>query len=420
MALRRPAVLALISAALLAGSTASCARVPAHRSLPQMGVGEASFIPTVEAYTTGPVIGGNALTILLNGDQIFPARLEAIRAARKTITFAQYFYEDGPIAREIAEALAERCRAGVRTHVLLDAFGALKMPAEYRALMEQAGCQVVMFRPPNPFAFTKFNNRSHRRILVVDGRVGFTGGSGVSAKWMGNGRTEGRWRDTDVRVEGPVVEHLQSAFAEHWMEATGHLLGGEDYFRASPDQEGTILAQVVSSSPVNGRFAMYTLFLLAMSSARQSILITSPYFLPNDRMIEALTDAAKRGVRVVVLVPARSDSAIVRQASRLEFGNLLEAGIQIYEYRAALLHAKTMVIDGTWATIGSTNMDNRSFALNDEVNLVAYDKGVATHLEKIFQDDLAYSKRIEYAEWRRRLPIDWLLKIFSFPAREQF
>jgi cardiolipin synthase len=254
------------------------------------------------------VSGGNTVDVLLNGDQIFPAILDAIGSAQKTITYAQYFYEQGAMPQEIATALADRCRAGIRAHVLLDGFGAFAMPAEYRETMTKAGCEVTTFRPLSPllllspFGLGRDNNRSHRRILVVDGRVGFTGGVGVSPKWMGNGRREGHWRQTDVRVEGPAVASLQGAFVENWLEATGNVLGGEAYF-PRPVPRGLVTAQVVHSSPAEGSFSMYTMFLLAMSSARHSIYITNPYFLPDGRMTRALTEASKRGVRVVVLLP---------------------------------------------------------------------------------------------------------------------
>jgi cardiolipin synthase len=322
----------------------------------------------------------------------------------------------------MAEALVERCRAGVRAHILLDGFGTLFMPPEYRQTMEEAGCEVVTFRPLNPlnpFALRKANNRNHRRILVIDGRVGFTGGSGVSAKWMGDGRTKGHWRETDVRVEGPVVQSLQGAFAENWLEATGAVLGGEDYFPRAAELRGSVRAQVVRSSPAGGSSAMYTMLLLAISSAQRSILITNPYFLPDERMVETLMETAQRGVRVVLLLPGPIDASLLREASRLEFGRLLRAGVEIHEYQPALLHAKTMVIDGAWATIGSANLDNRSLALNDELNLVLYDREVASRLEQIFHEDLAYSRRVERRPaWRRSM--DWLLKLLAFPARDQF
>jgi len=420
-ALRRRAL--LIGVMLLGLAPVSCTRVQSHFALPDLAAGDASFLPTIEAYTSA-ALGGNTAALLLNGDQIFPAQLEAIRSARKTITYAQYFYEEGPIGLEIAQALSERCRAGVRAHILLDGFGTLAMPAAYRETLEQAGCAVATFRPLSPFSVVavlgvgRDNKRLHRRILVVDGGVGFTGGSGVSPKWMGDGRTEGHWRDTDVRLEGPVVARLQGAFVENWLAATGEVLGGESYFPPlSP--RGSVFAQVVRSSPAGGSFSMYTMFLLAMSSARRSIYITNPYFLPDDRMTRALMEASRRGVRVVVLLPGAIDNNIVRQASRSKFGPLLEAGIEIYEYQAGLLHAKTMTVDGIWATIGSTNLDTRSFALNEEVNAVVYHNEVVGQLEKVFADDLTYSRKIHLRRWRNRGVFGQLLEILSLPFRDQ-
>jgi cardiolipin synthase A/B len=413
----------LIGVTLLGVAQASCARVQSHYVLPSLAVADPSFLPTLEAYTSA-ALAGNTVDLLLNGDQIFPAALEAIRSAQKTITYAQYFYEEGAIGLELAEALAERCRAGVRAHILLDGFGTLQIPAAYRDSMTRAGCEVSTFRPLSPmvllspFGFGKSNNRSHRRILVVDGRVGFTGGVGVSPKWLGNGRTKGHWRQTDVRLEGPVVARLQSAFVENWLEATGNVLGGDPYFPRLP-RTGSVFAQVVRSSPAGGSFSMYTMFLLAMSSARRSIYITNPYFLPDDRMTRALTEASQRGVRVVVLLPGAIDNNIVRQASRSKFGPLLEAGIEIYEYQAGLLHAKTMTVDGIWATIGSTNLDTRSFALNEEVNAVVYHNDVVGQLEKVFADDLTYSRKIDLEAWRSRGFLSHLLEILSLPVRPQ-
>ena len=362
--------------------------------------------------------------MLLNGDQTFPPSLEAIRSARQTINYAQYFYEEGPIGREFAEALAERCRAGVRGHILLDGFGTLGMPAEYRQTMTAAGCEVATFRPLSPLSllaavgFDRDNKRNHRRILVVDGQIGFTGGAGVSPKWMRHGRTDGHWRDTNIRIEGPIVAGLQGAFVENWLEATGNVLGGDSYFPPLP-RRGAVFAQIVRSSPAGGSFSMYTMFLLAMSSARRSIYITNPYFLPDDRMTQVLTEAPRRGVRAVVLLPGAIDNNIVRHASRSKFGALFEAGVEIYEYGAGLLHAKTMTIDGIWATIGSANLDTRSFALNEELNAVLYNKDVAGQLEKIFADDLTYARKISHARWRGRGFFNQLLEILSIPVREQ-
>jgi cardiolipin synthase len=392
-----------------------CIHVPIHRTLPPMNLGEPAFFPTLEAHAQAPIVGGNRLTLLLNGEQIYPAILSAIRSAQRTITYAQYSYEDGKIARDVAEALAERCRAGVTVHVLLDSVGTLSMPREYQELMSRDGCQVVSFRPIGPLGLGSANNRNHRRILVVDGRIGFTGGSGVSSKWMGNGRVADHWRDTDVRIEGPVVEYLQGAFAESWVEATGVVLGGADYFHAPAEPKGQTRAQIIRSGPRGGSYAMYTTFLLALSSARRSIKITNPYVLLDEQMIETLVQAARRGVRISFLVPGVIDHPLVRHAGRRNFGRLLEEGVEIHEYTAALLHAKTMVIDGLWATVGSTNLDHRSFRLNDELNLVAYDRAFAAQLERIFEEDLRFARRVDLEAWRDRGIRGRMLEFLAIP-----
>jgi cardiolipin synthase len=383
--------------------------------LPDVELGEAAFYPTLEAYAGAPIVGGNDVKILLNGDQIYPALVAAIRAARTSITYAQYFFDEGPVADDVIAALTERCRAGVPAHVLLDGVGSLNMPVRYTEALRESGCEVRTFRAVRPWSLRRANNRNHRRILVVDGRVGFTGGSGVSSKWMGNGRVPDHWRDTDVQIEGPVVEYLQGAFAENWVEATGVVLGGADYFPAAAAPSGQTRAQIIRSGPGVGSYAMYTTFLLAVSSARHSIKITNPYVLLDEQMIETLVQAARRGVRISFLVPGVIDHPLVRHAGRRQFGRLLEEGIEIHEYQAALLHAKTMVIDGIWATVGSTNLDNRSFRLNDELNVVAYDTGFAAQLERVFEEDLRYARRVDLEAWRDRGIKGRMLEFLAIP-----
>jgi len=409
-------ILSTVLVALLC--LAACTRVTSHVSLPELLLGEPSYFPTQEAYGGAPIVGGNAVEILLNGEQIFPAIVTAIKSAKRTITYAQYYYEDGPVARDVAEALAERCRAGVGANVLLDSFGSISMPGHYVDLMRASGCHVTWFRPLSAFALRRYNNRNHRRILVIDGRVGFTGGSGVSRKWMGNGRVAEHWRDTDIRMEGPVVEYLQAAFTENWLEATGMVLGGEAYFPRPVETRGEVYVQVVRSTTGGATTAMYTTLLLALSSARKSVYVTNPYFVLDEKMTEALLDTVGRKVRVVVLVPGAIDHNIVRQASRAQFGRLLQAGVEIYEYTPALLHAKTMVIDGVWATIGSTNLDNRSLALDEELNVIVYDRAVAGHMERIFLDDVHASKKVTFEQWKKRGLASKFLEVLAFPIRD--
>jgi cardiolipin synthase len=306
----------------------------------------------------------------------------------------------------------------VGVNVLLDAFGALNMPSEYVDLMRASGCHVAFFRPLSQFAIRRYNNRNHRRIVVIDGRLGFTGGSGVSRKWMGNGRVPDHWRDTDVRLEGPVVEYLQAAFAENWLEATGMVLGGEAYFPRPIEPRGQVHVQVVRSSTGGATTAMYTTLLLALWSARRTVYITNPYFVLDAKMQDALLQTVGRGVKVMVLVPGAIDHNIVRQASRAQFGPMLRAGVQIYEYAPALLHAKTMVIDGVWATLGSTNLDNRSLALDEELNVIIYDRGIAQQFERTFLDDISVSRPVTYEAWKKRGLWSRTLELLAFPIRD--
>lgn len=383
-----------------------------------MAIENASFAPTLEAYTAAPVRWGNRVDILLNGEQIFPAQLTAIRSARTTFTYAQYLLEAGPPAEALVRAMSERCRAGVHGHVLVDGIGSQRIPTEYRATLEQAGCEVAIFHPVDLPTLGDLDHRNHRRILVVDGRIGFTGSSGASSKWMGNGRREGYWRQTDMRIEGHAVTDLQAAFAEDWLEATGHALGGRGYFPRE-EARGQVPVQVVRSSPQRGSLAMYTMFLFAISSARQKINLTNPYFVPDERIIQALVEARRRGVKITLLLPGPIDHELVKDASRAGFGELLDAGVEIYEYQAGLLHAKTVTVDGMWVTLGSANLDNRSLALNEEINLVVYDQAIARRLDGIFAADVRHARRLEPGRWHVRSFWQRFREVLSAPVRNE-
>jgi cardiolipin synthase A/B len=379
-----------------------------------MRIDDPAFRTSLEAFAGAPILGDNRVYILLNGEETFPALLDAIRSAHHTITFEAYIFHEGKIADQLVGAFVERCKAGVRVAILLDAHGSDGLPERYIQDLRDAGCILVPdFRPLRLWSLERTNKRNHRRIMVIDGLVGFTGGYGVDDTWSGNGRTEGRWRETNVRLQGPIVQSLQEAFVEHWREATSVLLGGKDYFPYPPVtvKDVPVLAQVVRSSPLQGNDAMYRAFLQAISSARTSILISTPYLLPGEQLTEALLDAVRRGVRVRVLIPSVVKSSgveFVTQASQREaFGALLEGGVQLHEYSPALLHTKMMIIDGTWATVGSTNLDNRSMAMNDELNVMFYDRTIAKRLEEIFAADIAYSHKVsreqlENQEWLHR------------------
>ena len=386
---------------------------------PSGALTDRAFARTVEAHTLGGILAGNRVELLLNGDEIFPAMLAAIRSARLSITFANYIWQTGPIADEMAEALAERCRAGVGVSVLVDAVGSRDMTKENRELLMRSGCHFERFRPLNPFDVRRFNNRNHRRVLVVDGRVGFTGGTGIGWQWTGDGRTPAHWRQTDVRFEGPIVRDLQAAFAENWRSETGILLGGEAYFPADGVPAGDVSAQVVRSSPGGGSSEAFALFLLALEGARRSIVLTSPYYVPDHEIADALARAVQRGVKVSILISGVADTLIdrmVRVASRASFGRALRDGVKVYEYHATMLHAKTVTIDGAWAVVGSVNLDNRSFSLNHEGSLVMYDARIARRLEAIFEDDLRFSREVTLEEWRTR-GVGRVLELFVLPIR---
>ena len=395
-----------------------CTTVDQYYNTETVQLGEPSFFPTLEANTGAPITAGNRVDLLLNGDELFPAMLEAVRAAKRSITFEQYVWEKSDISAELTDAIAERCRAGVGVSMLLDYAGSLNFPDGYAKTLRASGCHLAWFHPLEAWQVWRFNHRNHRRILVVDGRVGFTGGFGISQKWTGNGVTKGNWRDTHVRVEGRIVEYLQAAFAQDWRQTTGIVLAGDSYFpRIEP--VGDFHAQVVASSPASGSFDAYMLFLLSIEAARKSIFVTNPYFVPDDRMVQALLAAVARGVRVEVLIPGAIDHPLVREAGRRGFGPLLRAGIKIHEYMPALLHAKTMVIDGVFSSIGSTNFDNRSFALNQEVNLTVYDHRIGERMDQIFAEDLANSRPLTLHDWTHRGLKSRIYGIISIPFKNQ-
>jgi cardiolipin synthase len=412
---------------LIAACFTGCASTPAPLTLPPLAIHDPAFRTSLEAFSGAPIVGDNRIDILLNGEQTFPALLKDIRAARATVTFEAYIFHEGRVADEIVEALVDRCRAGVRVSVLLDAHGANGLPERYIAALNTAGCDIVPdFRPLRLWSVERTNKRNHRRIVVVDGRIGFTGGYGVDDTWNGDGRTNGHWRETNVRLEGPVVQYLQEAFIEHWREATGVLLGGEDYFPYPPVEikDLPVHAQVVRSSPLVGNEAMYRVFLQAISSARSSILISTPYLLPGEQLTRALLEATQRDVRVRVLVPSVENGSgveFVTQASQRDaFGPLLEGGVQLHEYAPALLHTKMMVIDGVWATVGSANFDNRSMAINDELNVMFYDQTIAKRLQDIFVEDISHSNKVTREQLENRQWLHRALSLLLRPFRAWF
>jgi cardiolipin synthase A/B len=349
-----------------------------------------------------PMVPGNRLTTLENGDEIFPAMLEAIRGARHSITFETFIYWSGEIGEIFADALAERARAGVRVHVLLDWIGAKKMDDELLERIEKAGAEVHRYHRVRWYTLDKLNNRTHRKLLVVDGRVGFTGGVGIADPWQGNAQDEEHWRDTHYRVEGPAAAQLQAAFMDNWLQTSRAVLMGEQYF---PELEpaGECRAQVFKSSAREGSESVRLMFMMSFEAARESILIESAYFVPDDHTIRELVKARERGVRVEILVPGPTiDADTVRAASRALWGPLLEAGVWIGEYQPTMLHCKLMIVDDIWVSVGSTNLDGRSLRLNDEANLNVLDREFAAEQREMFERDRAQCRQITLEEWRRR------------------
>ena len=351
----------------------------------------------------GPaLVGGNRVQELLNGDQIFPDMLQAIRSARHSITFETYIYWSGDIGREFADALSERAKAGIKVHVLLDWLGSAKIDDSFLDEMRASGVEIRKFHKPNWYNLGRLNNRTHRKLLVVDGKTGFTGGVGIAPKWTGNGQDAEHWRDSHFRVEGPVVAQMQAVFMENWLKVTGQVMHGEAYFPAMQAM-GDTDAQVFSSSPSGGSESMQLMYQLSITAAAHSVDLSSAYFVPDALTTQALTDALKRGVKIRIITPGEIiDTDTVRAASRGSWGPLLKAGAQIYEYQPSMYHCKVMIVDNLLVSVGSTNFDNRSFRLNDEANLNVYDAAFAQRQTLIFEADLKNARQVTYDEWINR------------------
>ena len=349
-----------------------------------------------------PFLNGTRTRALLNGDQIFPPMLAAIRAAKTSITFETYIYWSGEIGREFADALAERARQGVKVHVLLDWVGSAKMDDSLVTTLSAAGVKVRQFHPPHWSHLGRLNNRTHRKLLIVDGRIGFTGGVGVAPQWTGRAQDPEHWRDSHFEVEGPVVAQMQAVFIDNWIKVTGDVLHGPDYF-PTLSAAGPGLAQMFSSSPSGGSESMQLMYLLAVTAASRSIDLSAAYFVPDDLTLRALLQAMKRGVRLRIVVPGKHiDSDTARSASRATWGPLLAAGAVIAEYGPTMYHCKVLIVDGLLVSVGSTNFDNRSFRLNDEATLNVVDASFAAAQTATFETDLGLSRRVSHAEWTNR------------------
>lgn len=355
----------------------------------------------------GPLLGqevlqGNRITALHNGVEIFPAMLAAIRGAKKTITFETYIYWSGEIGLKFSEALSERARDGVKVHVVLDAVGSGKIEAGYLDKMKAAGVQIEHYHPVEWHTVARINNRTHRKLMVVDGRIGFTGGVGIADAWMGNADAADHWRDSHYQLEGPAVAQMQAAFCDNWIKTRGKVLAGPDYF---PELKpvGDSSAQVFKSSRGGSSENARLMYLLSITSANKSIRLQAAYFVPDELAIQSIVSARKRGVEVEIIVPGpNTDSKIVAAASRSLWGGLLDAGVKIYEYQPAMYHCKVLIVDELWVSVGSTNFDDRSFRLNDEANLNIYDATFAAKQVNAFNADKENSRLMTRAEFKNR------------------
>ena len=371
-----------------------------------LDVDSMEFQNTIEGVTGMPVVAGNRVAIYNNGDQFYPAMLDAIEAAERSITMEQYIYWDGEVGRRFAEAFADKARQGVEVKLLLDAIGSSTLGKEIFGILAAGGCQLAWFRPIHWYTLHRANRRDHRKSLVLDGRVAFTGGAGLADHWLGAAADEREWRDMQVAITGPAALAQQSGFALNWLETTGEILSGARFFpepRSETGEDGGVRVQTILSSPALGAGAVGTMYLAALQCAKRELLIANPYFIPDPRVIDMLAAARRRGVAVKLMVAGdHIDAWWARHNGVRLYGRLLAAGVEIYEFRPTMLHQKTMLVDGVWATVGTANFDNRSFAMNEETNLCFHDRGIAAELRSIFQADLERCERIDLQAWQRR------------------
>ena len=385
-----------------------------------IGVDEKAFPESI-----GPLLGaeftsGNSVQVLVNGDQFYPVMLEAIRDAKRTITLETYIWESGEVSDRFIAALTERARAGVKVHVLGDGNGLKNLTDEDQRRLLDAGVQFLFYGREKWYEIKpNINHRTHRKILIVDGRVGFTGGMCIADKWDGDAASPEFWRETQVRLEGPVVREMQAVFATNWLQTTSHLLFGPDYFPDLSSSTGGVRAQCFQSGPNEAPEHVRISYLLAIAAARKSIQIANAYFVPDDLAVEMLLAARARGVRVEVIVPGVNDSRLGRAAARSRWGKLLAGGVEFHLYERAMLHTKVMMVDDTFTTIGSANFDNRSFGINDEINVNILDAATARRSREIFAKDIQDSRPLTLAEFENRSVFVKLLDHFCGLFRSQ-
>jgi cardiolipin synthase A/B len=377
----------------------------------EFSVDDDEFLTTIAGSTGIPFFEGNAIEILNNGDEFYPAMLEAIAQARSSVTIEAYIYWAGDIGRRFAEAVAARTKAGVGVKILLDAVGSSTIGDEILEILEKGGCQLAWYNPARPYSIGRLNHRTHRKSLIIDGRIAFTGGAGIADHWMGNAQDHLHWRDMQIRIEGPAVVPLQTGFAHNWLQTTEEVITGFEFYPAIEAPVGKLAVQTILSSPETGASTARTCYYLSIAAARRTINIANPYFVPDQGAIDLLVSARRRGVKVRVMVAGiHNDNWIARQNSVRLYGPLLEAGIVIYEYNHTMLHQKTMVVDGVWSIVGTTNFDSRSFAHNEENNVCVCDARIAKELEDLFVADIKGCDVVTLEQWRQRPLLDKFLQ----------
>ncbi|HEX7705522.1 MAG TPA: cardiolipin synthase [Thermoanaerobaculia bacterium] len=362
-----------------------------------------ALMPSLVGLTQSSLDQGNKVEVLQNGSDFFPLLFRDLTAAKESIHFETYIWYDGEVSRQLATLLARKAREGVVVRIMVDAAGGRQLKGEVRDLLEGAGAHVTHFNPFRLRNLGRMNNRDHRKLAVIDGRIGFIGGHGIADEWMGDGQNREYYRDTALRVTGPVVNRMQAAFSENWIKETGEILAADRYFpRLTPT--GTSAAHLAYTSPTGSVSSVQILYYLAIKAARREIIIQNPYLLPDGEAIEALAGAVARGVEVKIMVPSdeATDMPIVQHASHRNFGTLLRRGVRIWEYRKTLLHQKVMIVDGVWSAVGSTNFDDRSFRLNHEASIGVLDPAVAAELRAAFEEDLKHATELNFEQWKGR------------------
>jgi cardiolipin synthase len=368
----------------------------------------------------GPaILPGNTIVALQNGDEIFPAMLSAIRTAQSTINFETYIYWSGRTGEQFANALIERARAGIQIHLMLDWLGSEKITPELVRQMTNAGVEVERYHALHWYSLGKLNNRTHRKVLIVDGRIGFTGGVGIADEWSGHAQDPDHWRDMHFRIEGPVVAQFQAAFLDNWIKATGRVLNGPTYFpELAP--VGELKMHMFISSPAGGSESMRLMYLMAITAAEESIDIEAAYFIPDALMSRELIKARSRGVRIRILLPDKHlDSETVRIVTKRAWGPLLQSGVEIHEYDPTMLHCKMLIFDHHMVSVGSTNFDMRSFELNDEASLNIYNAVFAQQMTSVFEEDLKRSTPYVFLQWQHRPMLEKLAELVLVPIRSQ-